>query len=195
VVAFDHRIRTLQEFTSDSDQITWRCARSPRQRCRHMIDATEQAIRMLQHAAEPAAHHSPDRRNARHRQRSPRARNAHQHAISNIAFYAVDMSRIIEKLTARRPCRRRTAAAMYNVGSNEPATPNTVRQTSAGAEASGNAAEFMPFCWNLSGRQAIFKRNRWKSSPPERRQPVQLLPRGGLEKPFSASASNCTAST
>jgi len=82
--------------------------------------------------------------------------------LNNIAFYAVDMSRIIEKLTAPppEPVPDRLPPAMYNVGSNEPATPNTVRQTSVGAEASGNAAEFLPLLIEIyRDTKAIFKRN------------------------------------
>ena len=77
-------------------------------------------------------------------------------------FYAVDMSRLIEKLTAPAPEPRPDPLppAMYNVGSNEPATPNTVRQTSVGADAAGNAAEFMPLLIEIyRDAKAIFKRN------------------------------------
>src|ERR1017187_3014844 len=48
VVAFDHRIRTLQEFTSDADKITQAVRKiQPGSNASHMIDATEQAIHML----------------------------------------------------------------------------------------------------------------------------------------------------
>jgi VWFA-related protein len=164
VVAFDHRIRTLQEFTSDSDQITLAVRKiHPGSDAAHMIDATEQAIRMLQHRPQ-------NRRRiilliGETRDIGSEARGREtliSMQLSNIAFYAVDMSRIIEKLTAPLPVPAPDPLppAMYNVGSNEPATPNTVRQTSAGAEASGNAAEFMPLLLEIyRDAKAIFKRN------------------------------------
>jgi VWFA-related protein len=164
VVAFDHRIRTLQEFTSDSDQITLAVRKiHPGSDAAHMIDATEQAIRMLQHRPQ-------NRRRiilliGETRDIGSEARGREtliSMQLSNIAFYAVDMSRIIEKLTAPLPVPTPDPLppAMYNVGSNEPATPNTVRQTSAGAEASGNAAEFMPLLLEIyRDAKAIFKRN------------------------------------
>jgi hypothetical protein len=128
-----------------------------------MIDATEQAIRMLQHRPQ-------NRRRiilliGETRDIGSEARGREtliSMQLSNIAFYAVDMSRIIEKLTAPLPVPTPDPLppAMYNVGSNEPATPNTVRQTSAGAEASGNAAEFMPLLLEIyRDAKAIFKRN------------------------------------
>ena len=164
VIAFDHRIRTLQDFTSDADKITVAVRKiTPGSDANHMIDATEQADWMLQHR-------SKNRRRiilmiGETRDIGSEARGREtliSMQLSNIAFYAVDMSRIIEKLTAPPPVPTPDPLppAMYNVGSNEPATPNTVRQTSAGAEASGNAAEFMPLLIEIyRDAKAIFKRN------------------------------------
>jgi VWFA-related protein len=164
VIAFDHRVRTLQEFTSDADKITQAVRKiTPGSDANHMIDATEEATRML-------VHRPKNRRRivlliGETRDIGSEARGREtliNLQLSNIAFYAVDMSRIIEKLTAPPPVPRPDPLppAMYNVGSNEPATPNTVRQTSAGAEATGNAAEFLPLLLEIyRDAKAIFKRN------------------------------------
>jgi VWFA-related protein len=164
VLAFDHRIRTLQEFTSDSDKITQAVRKiQPGSDANHMIDATEQAITMLRHR--PVNRRRIILLIGETRDIGSEARGREtliSMQLNNIAFYAVDMSRIIEKLTAPLPVPTPDPLppAMYNVGSNEPATPNTVRQTSAGAEASGNAAEFLPLLLEIyRDAKAIFKRN------------------------------------
>ncbi len=164
VIAFDHRIRLLQDFTSDSDKITQAVRKiQPGSSSAHMIDATEQAIRMLEHRPQ-------NRRRiilliGETRDIGSEARGRETlitMQLANIAFYAVDMSRIIEKLTAPPPIPTPDPLppAMYNVGSNEPATPNTVRQTAAGAESQGNSAEFLPLLLEIyRDAKAIFKRN------------------------------------
>jgi VWFA-related protein len=164
VLAFDHRIRTLQEFTSDADKITQAVRKiQPGSSANHMIDATEQAIHMLRNRPQ-------NRRRiilliGETRDVGSEARGREtltSMTLNNIVFYAVDMSRIIEKLTAPQEIPRPLPMppAMYNVGSNEPATPNTIMQTSVGAEATGNAAEFVPLLIELyRDAKAIFKRN------------------------------------
>jgi len=164
VIAFDHRIRTLQDFTSDADKITVAVRKiTPGSDANHMIDATEQAAWMLQHRSKNRRRIILMIGETRDIGSEARGRETLTNlTLHNIVFYAVDMSRIIEKLTAPPPVPTPDPLppAMYNVGSNEPATPNTVRQTSAGAEASGNAAEFMPLLIEIyRDAKAIFKRN------------------------------------
>jgi len=79
--------------------------------------------------------------------------------LSNIAFYAVDMSRLIEKLTAPPPMPRPDPLppAMYPLPSNVPATPNTVMQTYG---TQGDSAQFVPLLLEIyRDAKAIFKRN------------------------------------
>jgi VWFA-related protein len=164
VLAFDHRIRTMQEFTSNADKITQAVRKiQPGSDSVHLIDAAEQAIRMLRTRPTNRRRIILSIGETRDIGSEARGRETlNTMVLSNIVFYSVDMSRIIEKLTAPQPTPRPDPMppAMYNVGSNEPATPNTVRQTSAGAEATGNAAEFMPLLIEIyRDAKAIFKRN------------------------------------
>ncbi|MGD0666243.1 MAG: VWA domain-containing protein [Bryobacteraceae bacterium] len=161
VIAFDHRVRTLQEFTSDSDKITQAVRKiQPGSDSSHMIDATEQAIRMLQHRPQ-------NRRRiilliGETRDVGSEARGREtliNMQLSNIAFYAVDMSRLIEKLTAPPPMPRPDPLppAMYPLPSNVPATPNTVMQTYG---TQGDSAQFVPLLLEIyRDAKAIFKRN------------------------------------
>ena len=83
VIAFDSRIRTLQDFTSDSDKITKAVkdltAGSSSNR---MIDAVGGGHAHAAHAAhQPAAHHPVHRRDARYFQRNAAARSADGSAV------------------------------------------------------------------------------------------------------------------
>lgn len=161
VVAFDHRIRTLQDFTSDGDKITQAVRKiQPGSSSSHMIDATEEAIRMLQHRPK-------NRRRiillvGETRDIGSEARGREtliSMQLSNISFYAVDMSRLIEKLTAPPPMPRPDPLppAMYPMPSNVPATPNTVMQTYG---TQGDSAQFVPLLIEIyRDAKAIFKRN------------------------------------
>jgi len=161
VIAFDHRIRTLQEFTSDADKITAAVRKiQPGSNSSHMIDATEQAIGMLSHRPQ-------NRRRiilliGETRDVGSEARGRETlitMQLANIAFYAVDMSRIIEKLTAPQEIPRPDPLppAMHPMPSNVPATPNTVMQTYG---TDGNSAQFVPLLIEIyQDAKAIFKRN------------------------------------
>jgi len=161
VVAFDHRIRTLQDFTSDGDKISQAVRKiQPGSNAAHMIDATEEAMRML-------AHRSKNRRRiilliGETRDIGSEARGRETlitMQLNNIAFYSVDMSRIIEKLTAPQDMPRPDPLppAMYPLPSNVPATPNTIMQTYG---TQGDSAQFMPLLMEIyRDTKAIFKRN------------------------------------
>ena len=161
VIAFDHRVRTMQDFTSDPDKITEAVRKiTPGSSSSHMVDAAEEAIRML-------THRPPSRRRiilliGETRDVGSEARGREtliSMQLANIAFYAVDMSRIIEKLTAPPPVPTpdRLPPAMYPMPSNVPATPNTVMQTYG---TQGDSAEFLPLLIEIyHDAKAIFKRN------------------------------------
>jgi len=161
VIAFDHRIRTMQDFTSDPDKITMAVRKiTPGSSNSHMIDAVEQAIFMLRHRP-------PRRRRiilliGETRDVGSEARGREtliSMQLNNITFYAVDMSRIIEKLTAPPPVPApdRMPPAMYPLPSNVPATPNTVMQTYG---TQGDSANFIPLMMEIyRDAKAIFKRN------------------------------------
>jgi VWFA-related protein len=164
VIAFDHRIRTLQEFTSDPDKITQAVRKiTPGSSASHMVDGAEQAILLLRHRPSNRRRIILYIGETRDVGSEARGRETLTNmALNNIVFYAVDMSRIIEKLTAPQETPRPLPLppAMYPLPSGVPATPNTVMQTSAGAEATGNAAEFVPLLLEIyRDAKAIFKRN------------------------------------
>jgi len=152
----------LQEFTSDADKITQAVRKiAPGSGASRMIDATEQAIRMLRRR--PANRrriilHIGETRDVGSQARSRETLTSL--ALNNIVYYSVDMSRIVDKLTAPKEAPRPDPLppAMYPLPGGVPATPNTVMQTSAGAAATGNAAEFDPRQIYRNAK-ASFKRN------------------------------------
>ncbi|MGO9230077.1 MAG: VWA domain-containing protein [Bryobacteraceae bacterium] len=161
VIAFDHRIRTLQEFTSDPDKITIAVRKiQPGSSANHMIDATEQAIRMLR--SRPQNRRRIVLLIGETRDVGSEARGRETlitMQLYNIAFYAVDMSRIVEKLTAPQEIPRPDPLppAMYPLPSGVPATPNTVMQAYG---TQGDSAQFVPLLLEIyRDAKAIFKRN------------------------------------
>ncbi|HEX3746626.1 MAG TPA: VWA domain-containing protein [Bryobacteraceae bacterium] len=134
VIAYDHRVRLLQPFTSDADDITKAIkgihAGSTSSR---LIDAVEQSVFLL-------AHRDKTRRRILLVIGEGRDAGSEAHAretleklqLANVAVYWVDMSHIIGKLTAPPPDPRPTAmppAAAGNLGGGHPSTPTTYDQT------------------------------------------------------------------
>jgi VWFA-related protein len=161
VIAFDHRIRTLQDFTSDGDKITQAVRKiQPGSNSSHMIDATEEAIHMLRNR--PASRRRIILLIGETRDIGSEARGREtliMMQLTNIAFYSVDMSRIIEKLTAPQDIPRPDPLppAMHPMPSNVPATPTTVMQTYG---TDGGSAQFVPLLMEIyRDAKAIFKRN------------------------------------
>ena len=142
VLAFDSRLREMQEFTSDTGRITDAVkkihAGSSQSR---LIDAVEDSVRLLR--SRP-----PDRRRillligeARDQSSEGRVRESLIAAqLANVSIYAVDVSRVVTDLTAKgqppRPDNR--PPAMTPLPSGVPATPDTVMQ------ATGSSAQFVP---------------------------------------------------
>jgi len=161
VVAFDSRIRTLQEFTSDQNKITEALkkihAGSSQNR---MIDAVEEGVRQLRTRTQ-------NRRRvillvSETRDQSSEARLKETliaTQLANVSVYTVDISRAVTSLMAHadpgRPDNR--PPAMTPVPSNTPATPNIVMQTT-GSE--GGSAQFVPLMVEVfKDAKAIFKQN------------------------------------
>ena len=163
LIAYDSRIRVLQDFTSDSEKITKAVkdlyAGSSSNR---MIDAVAEATRML-------AHRPENRRRiilliGETRDVSSEARLREtliELQLKNVMFYAADMSRLFSTLTAKPDPGRQNnlpPAMSPHLPSNVPATPTTVQQ----ATGYGNAgrAEFIPAMVELfKDVKAIFKDN------------------------------------
>jgi VWFA-related protein len=166
VIKYDHRIDTIQPFTSDGDQITQAIAKiNPGSSTSRMIDAVSTATQML-------------RRQPKNRQRiilligetrdiasEMRLRTALMDIqVANVTFYAVDMSRFMTTLTGKpQPGRvdNRPAplAGAATLPSGVPATPTSVAQATGGAGTAGRA-EFLPLLLELyRDAKAIFRKN------------------------------------
>jgi VWFA-related protein len=164
VIAFDSRVRLVQPFTSDSDDISKavkniKAGSTPSR----LIDAVEQGVYLL-------SHRDPKRRRillviseARDNGSQARVRETLEKLqLANVAVYQVDMSHLIGKLTAPAPDPRPDPLppAMHPMPAGVPATPTTVDQTYG---TNGGRAEFLPLLIE------IFKdvKNIFKISPAE----------------------------
>jgi VWFA-related protein len=164
VIAYDSRIRTLQEFTNDADKITMAVSKiQPGSDANHLIDAASEATRML-------------RSRPRNRQRvilmigetrdlysETRLREAMMDMqLANVVFHSVDMSRFVTTLTGGPPDPRREnrpapLAGAASIPAGLPATPTTVMQTTGNE---GARAEFVPAMVELfRDAKAVFKDN------------------------------------
>jgi VWFA-related protein len=161
VIAFDSRIRLLQEFTSDPAKITAALKSiHPGSSQNRMIDAVEEGVREL--------HGRPKNRRrvlmlvSETRDQSSEARLRETliaAQVANVSVYTVDISRIVTSVMAKqdpgyidnRP------PAMTPMPSGVPQTPNTVMQTTGSL---GSSAEFVPAMVEIfKDANAIFKQN------------------------------------
>src|SRR5579884_378 len=103
VIAFDHRIRVMQDFTSDSGKITDALKKiTPGSSSHRMIDASMEAIRMLRSRA-------PERRRVlllfsetRDGSSEGRIREVLREAqLNNVLVYTVDISHVMTELTGK----------------------------------------------------------------------------------------------
>ena len=159
VIAFDHRIRLMQEFTSNPDSISEAVKKiHAGSMSARLVDAVDEADRML-------------RKRPKERQkivllisetRDQGSENAgretlHNLQVDNVTVYQVTMSRVLGKLTAPPvdPRPNNLPPAMSPMPSNVPATPTTVMQT-YGTE--GSRVEFLPLMIEIfRDAKAIFK--------------------------------------
>jgi VWFA-related protein len=162
VIAFDSRIRTMQDFTSDSDKITAAIKKlSYGSTSSRLIDAVDEGVRMLRTRPK-------DRRRimlvigeTRDFGSEGRGRETLINLqLANVLTYWLDMSHLLGTLTQSAPMPRpdNNPPAFHPLPPNVAATPTTVMQT-YGTE--GNSAEFMPLMVE------IFKdvKNVFKTSP------------------------------
>jgi VWFA-related protein len=163
VIAYDSRVRTLQEFTHDGDKITAAVKKinpyggSTNQ---HMIDAISEATRQLRSRRKDNRRVIlviGERRDLGSEVRGREALIDMQ--LANVTFYSINMSQIMEKLTAPAPDPRPDVIppAAMPMPSNTPATPTTVMQTYG---TQGDSAQFMPLLIEIyRDAKAIFKAN------------------------------------
>jgi VWFA-related protein len=139
LIAFDHRIRPMQDFTADSDKIVRALEQvRPGSSSSRIIDATTEAIRML--ARRPESH----RRvlllisETRDKASEGRVRDALTSAqIHNVLIYTVNINRLVTTFTAPsdpgRPDPLPPGARPLPGG--VPPTPDTVRQSTGYGQA------------------------------------------------------------
>ena len=164
VVAFDSRVRVLQNFTSDGDQLSSaiKSIKAGSQSSR-LIDAVFESVRMLNRRDKNRRHILMVIGEQMDSGSSGKARETLQYQqLSNVTTYWIDMSHIIGTLTAPAPDPRPNTMppAMHPMPGGVPATPTTVDQTYG---TNGGRAEFLPLLIE------IFKdaRNVFKTSPAE----------------------------
>jgi VWFA-related protein len=169
VVAFDHRIRVVQEFTGDPDKIAASIKKlTPGSYTSRMVDAVDASVRLL--GTRPAGRRRivlliSETRDAGSEGRVKYALWNAQ--LRNVTIYAVDMSRFISTLTAKPGAPRPdpNPPAMRPLPPNVVATPTTVAQTWG---TQGGRAEFIPLMVEVfKDVKAVFKDN-----------PVELFTKG-----------------
>lgn len=177
VIAYDSRIRRLQDFTSDTDAIAKTVKGiTAGGTANRLVDAVEEGTRMLD--ARPK-----NRRRillligeTRDLESEVRARETLiDLQLANVAFYAIDMSRLIATFTAPAPQPRwvqAPPASFPPLIAGYPRTPTTIDQA-FGLE--GHAAQFVPLMVELfKDAKAISNDN-----------PVELFTKGTGGSEFS----------
>ncbi|PWU03490.1 MAG: hypothetical protein C5B51_18910 [Terriglobia bacterium] len=171
VLAYDSRIRTLQDFTSNADLIAQAVKKiQPGSNANRLVDAAVEGARMLSHRPQTRRRILLMIGETRDLASESRAREALiDLQLSNIVFYSVDMSRFVSTLSAPpnqpRPDPVPPAARAGVLPPNVVATPTTVAQTFG---SNGGRAEFLPLMVELlKDVKYIFKDN-----------PVELFTKG-----------------
>ena len=176
VIAYDSRIRKLQDFTSDPDKIS-RVVKGimPGSTANRMVDAVVEGGRMLDSRPKNRRRIMLLIGETRDLSSESRAREALIGLqLANVVFYAVDMSRFLGTLSgppAQAPRADQQPAASHPLPGGNPSTPTTVEQTYGLT----NRAEFLPLMVELfKDAKAIFKDN-----------PVELFTKGTGGSEFS----------
>jgi VWFA-related protein len=161
VLAFDSRIRTMQDFTSDADAITAAVRKiNPGNTPSHLVDAVEESIRMLNSR-------NKDRRRiliviGETRGVGDEARPRETLIalqLANVTAYWIDMSHLVGLLTAPPPSPRpnNNPPASHPLPGGVPATPTTEAQMYG---TNGGRAEFIPLMVELfKDAKSIFTRS------------------------------------
>jgi VWFA-related protein len=164
LIAYDSRVRRLQDFTSDADKISLAMQKiQPGSDANHLIDAVSDATRMLRSRPQNRQRIVLLIGETRDLYSEMKLREAMiDLQLANVVFYAVDMSRFLTTLTAPTPTPRWSNVPAQTAGAASipvgmAVTPNTV-VNATGME--GQRAEFMPMMIELfRDAKAIFKDN------------------------------------
>lgn len=145
VLAFDHRLRLLQDFTSDTTKIENAVKKiTPGSTTSRLIDAVMESVRMLSTRPRTRRRILLLISETRDKGSEGRVRDAlYDVQLRNVSVYAVDISRLASTLTSKPqpPRPDPLPPAMTPLPPNVPATPNTVMQTTG---SQGGSADFVP---------------------------------------------------
>ncbi len=181
VLAFDHRVQLIQDFTNDTDKIQEAFRKlKPGSQNSAMVDAVMYGIRMLRRRPENRRRILLLISETRDRGSEARKRDVLEAAqFANVVVYSLNINRLVTTLTAKpmppRPDPFPPAARPLPAG--VPATPHAAAQVSGNAT---NSANFIPvFVEIFKAVRDIFIDN-----------PVELFTKwtGGTEHPFITQA-------
>jgi VWFA-related protein len=161
LLAFDSRIRPLQEFTSDADKLETALKKiQPGSSQSRMIDAVEEGVRELRSRPQNRRRVLLLVSETRDKSSEARLRETLITAqLANVSIYTVDISRVVTSVMAPadpgRPDNR--PPAMTPLPSGVPATPNNVMQATG---SNGGSAQFVPLMVEVfKDAKAIFVQN------------------------------------
>jgi len=175
VLAFDHRMRVMQDFTSDPNKIELGIKNiKAGSRTSRLVDACSEAARMLKNRPANRRRILLVISEVRDKGSEGKVREALMDLqMNNIDVFSVDISRMMAGLTAPAPIPRpdNTPPAAYPLP-NQPSTPQTVWQATGGQ---GNSAQFAPLLVEIfKDTKAIFVDN-----------PVEVFAKGSGGEQFS----------
>ncbi|MBI3281829.1 MAG: VWA domain-containing protein [Acidobacteria bacterium] len=178
LVAFDHRIRVLQDFTNDATKLQEALQKlTAGSSTARVVDAVNEATRMLRNR--PKEHRrvilliseSLDRGSEGHTRET-----LTNTEINNVTVYALNISRIVTELTSKAPPPRPDPVPPGGRPTLIPGMPNTPTTQTQITGRQGQSADFVPVITEIfRGVKAIFVPN-----------PVEVFTRytGGKEIPF-----------
>ncbi len=177
IVAFDHRIQVMQDFTSDTDKIQQALKKiTPGSQNSAMVDAVLYGVRMLRKRPENRRRVLLLISETRDRGSEGSKREVLSAAqFANVSIYSLNINRLVTTLTAKpQPPRPDPIPATARpVPAGVPPTPSAAAQVTGNA---GNSANFIPaFIEIFRAARDIFIDN-----------PVEVFTRwtGGTEHPF-----------
>jgi VWFA-related protein len=161
VLAFDHRFRVMQDFTSDPTKIEAGIKKiTPGSSSSRMIDAVIESVRMLRQRPSNRRRILLLITEVRDKGSSGKVRDAlNDIQMNNVSVYTVDVSRMMAGLTSRPadPRPDNLPPAMYPLPANVPATPNNVMQVTG---SQGDSVQFIPLMVEIfKDTKAIFVDN------------------------------------
>ena len=177
VIAFDHRIQKLQDFTTDSTKVVEALQKlKPGSSQSVLTDAVNEAARMLEKRPKERRRVLLLISESLDKGSEGRAREALTRLeFANVIVYALNMSRVFTELTAKTPLGRPDSIPpeARHVPAGMPATPQTAAQLTG---ARGPGVSFVPIITEIfRGVKAVFVQN-----------PIEIYTQytGGKEEPF-----------